>query len=304
MNYSIGIDIGGTNVAIGIVNPRGYLMKSCTIETDLSIPPKKMLSRINHVIQEMIQQANITYESIIGIGIGAPGPLDNEKGLITHPPNLKGWRDVPIVNWMKQEWDFPILLQNDANVAALGEKWVGAGKSHENFIYMTISTGIGIGVMADGKLLLGRKGNAGDIGHMVVDPSFGQCSCGQYGCLEYIASGTAIARLSSETIGRKVSTKEAFQLYVSGQREIVSLIDRIFRVLGIAIVTLINTFDPEKIVIGGGVSKVGEPLFHAIQQYVRKYALNPEGRKTKIVPAKLGQDCGVIGAAALHLIPN
>src|SRR5690625_1606557 len=155
MNYAIGIDIGGTNVAIGIVNPRGYLMKSCTIETDLSIPPKKMLSRINHVIQEMIQQANITYESIIGIGIGAPGPLDNEKGLITHPPNLKGWRDVPIVNWMKQEWDFPILLQNDANVAALGEKWVGAGKSHENFIYMTISTGIGVGVMADGKLLLG-----------------------------------------------------------------------------------------------------------------------------------------------------
>src|SRR5690625_4571738 len=93
MNYAIGIDIGGTNVAIGIVNPKGYLMKSRTIETDLSIPPKKMLSRINHVIQEMIQQANITYGSIIGIGIGAPGPLDNEKGLITHPPNLKGWRD-------------------------------------------------------------------------------------------------------------------------------------------------------------------------------------------------------------------
>src|SRR5690625_6566583 len=115
--------------------------------------------------------------------------------------------------------------------------------------------------MADGKLLLGRKGNAGDIGHMVVDPSFVQCSCGQYGCLEYIASGIAIARLSSETIGRKVSTKEACQLYVSGQREIVSLIDRSFRVLGVAIVTLINTLDTGKVVIWYGVSIEGEALF-------------------------------------------
>src|SRR5690625_7968225 len=117
-----------------------------------------MISLINPVIHDMIQPANITYGCIIGIGIGAPGPLDNEKGLITHPPNLKGWRDVPIVNWMKQEWDFPILLQNDANVACLGERWVGAGKSHENFSYMTISTGIGIEDMSDGEVLVAGRG--------------------------------------------------------------------------------------------------------------------------------------------------
>src|SRR5690625_7390076 len=148
---------------------------------------------------------------------------------------------------MKEWWSVPIILENDANAAELAEKWFGVAQDNQNFVYMTVSTGIGSGIITDGKIYHGASGNAEDIGHTVVDPSFGQCSCGQYGCLESIASGTAIARLSSETIGRKVSTKEAFQLYVSGQREIVSLIDRIFRVLGIAIVTLINTFDPEKI---------------------------------------------------------
>src|SRR5699024_3775390 len=146
------------------------------------------------------------------------------------------------------------------------------------------------GIIADGKLLHGVKGNAGDFGHTVVDPSFGLCRCGQYGCLEVAASGTAIARQGSAIMERDVSTKEVFELYAAGHTEIVKLIERVFRVLGVACVSLVNTFDTEKIVIGGGVSNVGDPMFRAIRDYVGTYALNPAGRKTEIVQAGLDQN--------------
>ena len=135
-----------------------------------------------------------------------------------------------------------------------------------------------------------------------MDPSYGQCLCGQYGCFETIASGTAIAKRGSEIIGKDLSTKEVFDLYAEGNPEIVNYIEGVFKMIGVACVTIINTFDIEKIVIGGGVSKVGDPLFDAIRSYVSQYALNPPGRKTEIVPAKLDQSSGVIGAAALCFI--
>src|SRR5699024_10610358 len=178
--------------------------------------------------------------------------------------------------------------------------WIGAAKDNNYYTYITVSTGSGAVIYADGKLLRGLKGNAGDIGHTVIDPSFGRCSCGQYGCLESIASGTAIAKRSSEIIGKNVSTKEVFALYREGNEKVIEYIDKVLRVLGVACVSVINTFDSEKVVIGGGVSKVGDILFDPIRSYVSKYALNPKGRRAKIVPAKLKQDAGLIGAAALY----
>ncbi|GBF10273.1 ROK family protein [Tepidibacillus sp. HK-1] len=299
MAYSIGVDIGGTKVAIAIVNEKGEIIEQTKIPTDLSISPQEMIARISSQIEQVIQKSAVSMNDVIGIGIGAPGPLDSKNGIIKCPPNLKKWVDIPIVNWMQKIWDLPIVLENDANAAALAEKWLGAAQENENFVYMTISTGIGAGIIVDGKLLHGMKGNAGDIGHTVVDPSFGKCTCGQYGCLESIASGTAIAKRASEIVGKELTTKEVFDLYNEGEAEIVDFIERIFRVLGVACVSIINTFDPEKIVIGGGVSKVGDPLFKSIKDYVSQFALNPTGRKTKVVPAKLEQNAGVIGATAL-----
>lgn len=302
MNYSVGVDIGGTKVAIAVVTQEGKIIADTVIPTDLTISPEKMIERICETINNVMDQSQIAKADIVGIGIGAPGPLDSKAGVITCPPNLKSWIDIPIKKLVEARLSIPVTLENDANAAALAEKWVGAATDTENFTYITISTGVGAGVIVEGRLLRGLKGNAGDIGHTVVDPSYGTCPCGQDGCLEWIASGTAIARQGSEVLGKDVTTQEIFELYEQGDNQIVPLIDGILKVLGQACVTIINTFDPEKIVIGGGVSKVGDTLFNPIQDYISKFALNPTGRQTQVVPAKLDQSSGVIGAAALLFI--
>ncbi len=299
MNYSIGVDIGGTKVAIAIVNQNGEIMQGKVIPTDLTISAEKMITGICDEIKQLIAQSTVLEKEMIGIGIGAPGPLDSKNGMITCPPNLQTWRDIPIQQLVQQSFSIPVTLENDANAAALAEKWIGAGKGNDDFTYITVSTGVGSGIVADGKLLRGRKGNAGDIGHTVVDPSFGQCACGQYGCLESIVSGTAIAKRGSEIMNEDLTSKEIFDLYAAWDSKIVDYIESVLRVLGVACVSIINTLDPEKIVIGGGVSKVGAPLFDSVQAYVNQYALNPTGRQTEIVPAQLGENAGVIGAAAL-----
>lgn len=301
MTYAIGVDIGGTKIAIGVVERTGRLIKQSVIPTDLSIPPFDMISKINSEIKYIIKKTNILVDDIKGIGIGAPGPLNSKSGIIICPPNLPTWLNIPIQKWVGNEFPFPVKLENDANAATLAEKWIGAGQGHDNFIYMTVSTGIGSGIISDGKLLRGRKGNAGDIGHMVVDPSYGKCTCGQYGCLEWIASGTAISREGSKIMDEPLSTKEIFELYKKDQPDIVSYINSVLDVLGKGCVTLINTFDTEKIIIGGGVSKVGNMLFNPIRRYVQSHALNPDGRNTEIVQSHLKQNSGVLGAAALWI---
>jgi glucokinase len=297
--YAIGVDIGGTKIAIGLVDRTGRVRAEKTLPTNLSIPPSKMVQQIISALKQLVKESGKVDKQIAGIGIGAPGPLDAKNGTITCPPNLHSWINVPIVEMFTRDFSIPIFLENDANAAALAEKWVGAARESENFLYMTISTGIGAGIFLDGKLIAGFRGNAGDVGHIVIDPAYGTCPCGQQGCFEWIASGTAIARQASHLLGRQISAKEAFQLYSQNHLATKSLIDQIFNKIGVGCVTLINLFDPEMIVIGGGVTQVGEPLFAAVQKYVSQYALNPSGRKTKILPSLLDQNTGLVGAAAL-----
>ncbi|UFT99386.1 ROK family protein [Radiobacillus kanasensis] len=297
--YAIGVDIGGTKVAIAVVDETGKVLIEEVIPTDKTVDPPVMIERINKTAEELMNKSGIEKKVVKGIGIGSPGPLDSKNGIITYPPNLENWRNVPIVEQVKSYFNLPVTLENDANAAAMAEKWLGAAKENEDFAYITISTGIGAGFFAEGKLLGGSRGNAGDIGHTVIDPSYGQCPCGQYGCLEYIASGTGIARRGSELAGEELATQQVFERYHNGDNKIKPYIEDVFRIIGVACVSVINTLDPEKIVIGGGVSKVGAPLFNAVKDYVRQYALNPDGRKTEIVQAQLDQNAGVIGAAAL-----
>lgn len=299
MNYAIGVDIGGTKVAVAAVDEQGTIVCQSVIPTNLQIPPEAMIVEIQQEISRIIEKSGVLMDQLAGIGIGAPGPLDSRNGLISCPPNLRTWVNIPIRELIGRPFPVPVLLENDANAAALAEKWIGAATENENFIYITVSTGIGAGIIAEGQLLKGMMGNAGDIGHTVIDPSYGECTCGQSGCLESIASGTAIAKRASEILGKKVTAKEVFHLYKEGNPPIIDYMEEVFKVLGVASVNMINTFDPEKLVIGGGVSEFGEPMFDSIRQYVRRYALNPTGRKTEIVAAKLGQHAGVIGAAAL-----
>lgn len=299
MKYAVGVDIGGTKAAAAVVTEKGEIIEQTIIPTDVSIAPEEMIGRIIDVIRKMLEKAGLDEENLSGIGIGAPGPLDSKKGIIYAPPYLSTWVSVPVVRLMKQHFSVPVLLENDASAAALAERWIGTVQGIEDFIYMTVSTGIGAGIVSNGRLISGQRGNAGEIGHMVVDPSFGRCFCGLDGCLELIASGTSIAKHGSAIMNRPLSTKEVFDLYREGHPAITEFISRVFHALGVAAVSLVNTFDPKVLVIGGGVSQVGEPLFEAVQSYVSRYALDEVGRQTRIVPARLNQNEGVIGAAAL-----
>lgn len=298
MQYAVGIDIGGTKTAIGLVDSNGHVLAKTALTTGAS--PSHMVDEVAAAVDQLIGDAGISTSSLLGIGIGAPGPLDTKQGIIAEPPNLRDWWGFPIVDSMMRYYSVPITFENDATAAALAERWVGAAKGIDHFVYITVSTGIGAGIFSHGRLLTGATGNAGDIGHIVIDPAVGTCPCGQKGCLEYVASGTAIARIASEIVGRQVTSKEAFELAFSGEDAAVKdLVDRVFRYIGVGCVTMINTFDPELIIIGGGVSQVGAPLFDAVTDYIKKHALNPSGRQTQVVPAALSQDAGLIGAAAL-----
>ncbi|UOQ91897.1 ROK family protein [Halobacillus shinanisalinarum] len=299
MNYVVGIDIGGTKIAVGIVDEEGNLYDNKIFSNDAQSPVETKLEHLYSMVHGLINQTMFSRDRLLGIGVGAPGPLNAKNGVITCPPNLPNWENTYIVDLLQEEFQVPVVLENDANAATLAEKWIGAAQENNHFVYMTISTGIGSGLYVDGNLVSGSRGNAGDIGHMVIDPSYGPCTCGQDGCFESIASGTAIARLGSTLIGESLTTKQIFDLYYQGNESITLFINDVFTKIGSGCVTLINTFDPEKIIIGGGVSKVGNCLFEEVQDYVSNYALNPEGRKTEIVPSGLKQNSGVIGAAAL-----
>lgn len=303
MSYAVGIDIGGTKTAIGLVDQSGQVLAKNTLPTDHSVPPSEMVDRIAAAVKQLATAAGIKETDILGIGIGAPGPLNTKLGQITEPPNMRGWWGFPIVESFKRHFELPISFQNDATAAALAEKWIGAAKKAENFVYITISTGIGAGIYSHGKLITGATGNAGDVGHLVVDPTVGTCVCGQQGCWEFVASGTAIARQASELLGRTVTSKEVFDLALNDKDpDMERLVNQVFRNIGIGCVTLINTLDPELLVIGGGVSQIGNPLFDAVRDYVSHHALNPSGRNTPVIPAALQQEAGLIGAAALvHL---
>ncbi|GGH26049.1 ROK family protein [Paenibacillus segetis] len=303
MSYAVGIDIGGTKTAIGLIDSSGVILAKTSLPTDLSIKPDEMVDRMAEAVKDLITAQGIQESDLLGIGVGAPGPLNSKTGYIVKPPNLPTWWDFPLVDSLRRHFELPISFENDATAAALAEKWLGAAQDAEHFVFITVSTGIGAGIYTHGKLLTGATGNAGDVGHFVIDASGDQCVCGQHGCWEYLASGTAIARQASALLGREVSSKEAFDLAAAGDVPMKDLIDGIFRYIGIGCVTLINTFDPEMLVIGGGVSQVGAPLFDAVKDYVSQYALNPSGRTTAIVPAALQQDAGLIGAAALVHMP-
>jgi len=302
MKKAIGIDIGGTKTAIAIVNENGDIIEKDVLPTDTTLSPEDMIGRINEKVAELIRTSGVSVEALAGIGIGAPGTIDITKGEIVLAPNLPTWRRAPIVPLVQEKFPVPVVLGNDANAAAVAEKWVGAAKNSDHFIYITISTGIGGGIFSNGKLFTGFKGNSAEIGHMVIEFDGPLCGCGQKGCFEAVASGTAIAKHGSAIAGRPLTTKEVFELYRSGDAEMTAYVESVFQKIGAGVTSLVNILEPEMVVLGGGVTNVGEPLFQAVRQYVSEHAISVSGKATRIVPSELSQDTGVIGAAALVLV--
>ena len=311
--YVIGVDLGGTKISTAISTIEGNILANVVLPTKAEEGEVAVLGRIIQSIDEVIVGSSTSIDEVEAIGIGSPGPLDAKKGIIITTPNLP-FKDYNLVQPLKEKYNIPVYLDNDANAAAIGEYMFGAGKGKESIIYFTVSTGVGGGAVLDGKVYRGHTSNALEIGHTTVDPNGPRCNCGNLGCLEAMPSGTAIAKKGKEAVSTNVETSlkkydtitsyEVFKEAEAGDEVAKDIIDNALTYLGIGVANAIATFDPEMIIIGGGVSKAGDIVFDTVKKVVNKRCFKSMAESCEIVPAGLGSDAGVVGAVALAIIES
>ncbi|QZY57302.1 ROK family protein [Crassaminicella profunda] len=311
--YVIGIDLGGTKISGAVANFKGDVISQYTLPTKAEEGEKAVLERIIKVVEKVIKESNVDKERIVSIGIGSPGPLDAKKGKIITTPNLP-FKNFNIVSPLVDQFHIPTYLDNDGNVAAIGEYAFGAGKETNNMIFITVSTGIGGGAVLNGKIYRGNTCNALEIGHMTLEEKGPRCNCGNYGCAEALASGTAIAKTATEQVKKGLSTSlsnydkitayEVFKEVEKGDHVARDVLNKALNYLGICVANMITSFDPEMVIIGGGVSKGGNMVFEKVKEVVKTRCFKAMWESTKIVPAALGTDAGVKGAVALAIMES
>ena len=306
--YVIGVDLGGTKIYTALVDLEGNILKEKTVETLAHEGEQAVMGRIIDTINYVIDGTD--KDLIRAIGIGSPGPLDVKNGVIIETANLP-FKNFEIVKTIKEEYELPTYLDNDANVATLGEFMFGAGKGTENMVFITASTGIGGGAVLNGKLFRGATGNALEVGHMTVSTEGPRCGCGNLGCAEALGSGTAIGRRAKEAVSTNVKTslknydnvtsKEVFKEAANGDRVAKNILNTSLTYLGIAVANTITNFDPEKVVVGGGVVNGGDIVIDTIRNVVEERCMAAFVENCKIEKAVLGGKAGVLGAAALAI---
>ncbi|MBD7916390.1 ROK family protein [Clostridium sp. Sa3CUN1] len=309
--YVIGVDLGGTKICTALVKLDGSVVKEYTIPTEAYKGEEVVLNKILSTIDKVIEEIDIN--EVQSIGIGSPGPLDIEKGLIVYTPNLP-FKNFNIVKPIVDRYKIDTYLDNDANVATLGEFLFGAGKGSKNMVFITVSTGIGGGAIINGRLFRGSTSNALEIGHATVMKGGPRCGCGNTGCSEAVASGTAITKRAKEAVESKVetslknyeevTTKEVFLEAERGDRVAKDILNEALSYLGITVTNMANIFDPDKIIIGGGVSQAGQIVFDKIEEEMSRRCLRTIYDNCKVEKALLGGKAGVLGAAALAILEN
>lgn len=312
--WLLGVDLGGTSTKLAFINLYGEIIHKWEITTDISQKGVHITTNIAKAIDAKLGELDETKNKILGIGMGAPGPVRFQDGSVYEAINL-GWNHYPLKDVLEMETSLPVVIDNDANIAALGEMWKGAGQGAKDLVCITLGTGVGGGVITNGQVVHGKSGAAGEIGHItVVTENGASCNCSKTGCLETVASATGIVRLAKETLsnakgpsllqqklhtGQPLSSKLVFECAKEGDFLSKQIVDTVSFYLGLALSHIGNLLNPEKIVIGGGVSKAGDLLINPVRETFEKYAFKRVLKSTKILPATLGNDAGVIGAAWL-----
>lgn len=310
--YRIGVDVGGTNVKVALVDKSGSIVYSDTVPTRAEMGYEYTISNIIKAIGDVMKESKIAKDSVEGIGFGFPGQIDCDNGIVRLAPNIPGWVNIPIADIVSKEFGIPVRVDNDVRCAALAELNFGAGKGASNLICITVGTGIGSGLIVNGKLVRGASNAAGEIGHIKLQMEGGPlCGCGDHGCFEAFASGPAIVAMAEEYIKGGKSTKyrelakNEITPYVvceaAKQGDVVA--KKIFEIMGnyigIGLSSVVNLLNPEKIVIGGGVADAGDLLFGPIKETLKKRAMPIQGAAVEVVHAELGNTAGVIGASLL-----
>ena len=299
MKYGFGIDLGGTTVKIAYFDETGNMLDKWEIPTVTDEGGKHILPHIAASIKGYMADRAISTSDILGMGIGVPGPVDG-KGVVNKCVNL-GWGVFNIAQELSRLTGFPVKAGNDANVAALGEYWKGGGKGFDNMVFTTLGTGVGGGIVIEGKLLHGAHGSGAEIGHMVLNRhETATCGCGKHGCVEQYCSATGIVRLANLHGMENVSCKDIFDAGKAGETVALKVLDEYYEYLGEFLGTLCSVVDPEIVVLGGGVSKAGQPLLDGAERYFHKYVFHAASN-VKFALASLGNDAGAYGAFKLAL---
>lgn len=311
--YFIGIDLGGTKISGILTDFEGTEMAKVIVSTEAQEGKEAVLARILGLISTLLKDGETKGEEIVGIGIGSPGAMDIKRGILIQTANLP-FTNFNLVEPIKDKFGIPTYLDNDANVAALAEYTFGAGKGSENMIFITVSTGIGGGAILNGRFYRGNTCNALEVGHTTVEKDGIQCNCGNTGCAELYASGRAIGKAAEAAVraGKETllstyeqqTAYEVFQAAAEGDQVAKDILSTALDYLGICVANTAAVFDPEVIVIGGGVAQAGQVVFDHVQSVVNKRCLKPVAQNTRVVPAALGSDAGVVGAVALAIMES
>lgn len=305
-----GIDIGGTKIAVALENLNGERIAARRLPTQIESGAYAIIETISQAIEEMLDE---NQSKLIALGIGCPSPLDIEKGLVMSPSNLRDWNRFPIVKLFRQRFDVPVALDNDANAAALGEYVYGAGRGFGNIVYVTVSTGIGGGVVINGEIHHGVNTGAGELGHTIVQPNGVRCNCGSIGCLETICAGVHIARRAKERLAigepslmnemvadiSEVSAKTVVEAVRRNDKLAIEIWDETTRFLALGIGNAITLLAPQAVIVGGGIAGAGDLLFAPLRRLLPQFVSMIPADKIKILPAELGGESGVCGALVL-----
>ena len=318
--WVIGVDIGGTSIVVGLVPTDGGAAEGLRVRaTSMFAGPDEAVTHIARLAEEAVAEVldghGGTREDVVGVGIGSPGPLDLEEGVVLDAFNL-GWKQYPLRQRISEALGLPASLDNDANCGTYGEWWQGAGRGASLLVGLTVGTGIGAGVIVDGKLLHGASGTAGEIGHTTIDFTGRRCACGNYGCLEAYASGPNIAARAREGVEAgaesvlvdlvqgdldRITAVTVYEALVLGDDYAHEVMLETAKILGAGVANIVNTLNPEVVVIVGGVTRAGDHLFVPLRSEVRRRAFRAAEQACRIVPGELPETAGVVGAAGLFL---
>jgi glucokinase len=312
---AIGIDLGGTNLKGALVDGSGCVLHERRTATEAEQGPEHVMARLLALADDVCAAAGVARTDLAGVGVGAPGPLDLEAGVVVTMPNLPGWEDFPLRAFAAERLGVPVVLENDANAAAYGECWVGAARDVRTMILLTLGTGIGGGVVLDGRIWHGYRSGGGELGHTILREGGRRCGCGARGCLEAYASATAVVARAKEALAAApasslhavrakrgaVTCTDVFAAAAAGDATAAALVDETGRLLGAGIHSLVNVISPEMVVLAGGMAEAGEALFGPVRETVRAMAFDIPGRDVRIEPGALGEGAGVVGAAGCAL---